>query len=139
MLLVIVAGVFALLSLQDRSGHHIIRIGSAVFRTRVATTQGERENGLSHRLFMPPGSAMLFVFEHAEKHCFWMKDMKFKIDIIWFDENKRLVYQEQNVAPASYPKNFCPPTPVKYVVEVNAGMSLRYGWQIGDKLTLQNQ
>jgi uncharacterized membrane protein (UPF0127 family) len=42
---------------------------------------------------------MLFVFEDSAKYSFWMKDMKFLIDIIWLDNDGKVVHIEQNLQP----------------------------------------
>ena len=46
--------------------------------------------------------------------------MKFSIDIIWLDANKKVVQLEKNVPPSSYPNTFCADN-AQYVIELNAG------------------
>jgi uncharacterized membrane protein (UPF0127 family) len=41
--------------------------------------------------------AMLFVFQQSARHSFWMKDMKFPIDIIWLDSDEKVVYIKENM------------------------------------------
>jgi hypothetical protein len=43
--------------------------------------------GLAVKNQLKENEAMLFIFEESAKHSFWMKDMKFPIDIIWLDSN----------------------------------------------------
>mgnify|MGYP003619947820 CR=1 FL=1 len=79
--------------------------------------------GLSGRESMPANQGMLFVFPESSKHCFWMKDMQFPLDMIWVDANKKVVHVEADVQPDSYPNEICPPQPAVYVIEVNAGVA----------------
>jgi uncharacterized membrane protein (UPF0127 family) len=41
-----------------------------------------------------------------------------------------------NLAPESYPQTFSPPTPVKYVLEINAGQAAQFGVEAGDEVNL---
>lgn len=74
---------------------------------------------------------MLFVFDRADYHSFWMKDMNFAIDIIWIDESKKIIDITRNAEPESYPNIFKPRLPVRYVLEVTSGWSKENNIQIG--------
>ena len=50
-----------------------------------------------------------------------MKEMNFPIDIIWLDENLKIVAIKENAMTESYPEVFTPSTPARYVLEVPAG------------------
>ncbi len=113
------------------------RIGEGYFNFEIADDARERTQGLSGRDSLADTEALLFVFETTDNHCFWMKDMKFNIDILWFDENKKLVYEKRDVSPASYPKNFCPNMPTKYVAEVTAGVAEKNQIQHGSVLDIE--
>jgi uncharacterized membrane protein (UPF0127 family) len=63
--------------------------------------------------------------------------MKFSIDILWFDENKNLVYEKRNVSPETYPESFCPDLPTKYVAEVTAGVAEKNQIKLGDHLDIE--
>ena len=52
--------------------------------------------GLAVKNQLKENEAMLFVFEKPGKHSFWMKDMKFPIDIIWLDSTGKIVHIEEN-------------------------------------------
>jgi hypothetical protein len=80
---------------------------------------------------------MLFVFNHPSQHVFWMKDMNFPIDMIWLDENLKIIYFQKNVLPESYPATFGPDQNSLYVLEVNAGFSDKHNLKIGDSLSFQ--
>jgi uncharacterized protein len=72
---------------------------------------------------------MLFVFENEAEHIFWMKDMRFPIDIIWLDSNKTIIHIEHNVQPCSF-GSFCPTYKPDgnslYVLETVAGFANKY-------------
>jgi uncharacterized membrane protein (UPF0127 family) len=109
----------ALLSLKNNQNTVTIRHKS--YKVSVANSPEERERGLSGRESMPKQAGMLFTFEQAGRHCFWMKDMRINIDILWFDTNKKLIDKQLNASPESYPWSFCPNDDALYVLELNAG------------------
>lgn len=109
-----------------------LQVGIAIYSLECAITPAERSQGLSGRSGLPENTGMLFVFEKPAIYKFWMKDMKFPLDIIWLDESKRVVFIEKNVSPESYPNYFAPTDDSKYVLEINAGQSDKYGIKVGD-------
>lgn len=107
----------------------------------VVDTPASREQGLSGRKALYEEKGMLFVFDHPGKYGFWMKDMLFSIDIIWISEEGTVVHVERNVTPESYsqhnpPKTFVNKPDAKYVLEVSAGTSEKYGLYLGTKVKI---
>lgn len=103
-------------------------------RYETAATTAEHQRGLSGRSGLPFNSGILFVFNDEREHCFWMKDMKFSIDIVWLDKSRNIVHMAENAAPSSYPDSFCPDKPSKFVVEVSSGRASELGWSVGQNL-----
>ena len=79
---------------------------------------------------------MLFVFDKPDTYGFWMKDMRFPIDIIWISGDK-VIYVLSEVHPDSYPNLFKPPIPVDKVLEINAGLSRKLGITEGTPFILK--
>ena len=92
-----------------------------------------RERGLSGRDHLAPTDGMLFRFDVNQPVCVWMKDMKFPLDILWLDADRRITYSKQNVQPDTYPQAFC--HDAQYVVEVNAGTIKAANLRLGQQLT----
>jgi len=104
------------------------------YQLEVATTTIAQERGLSGRLSMPAKQGMLFSFNGEAQRCFWMKGMRFPLDIIWLNGRKQVVHLERNVSPKTYPETFCPPQLAQYVVELNAGQARIAGITTGETL-----
>ena len=86
------------------------------------TTKQDQTKGLSGRSQLAKGHGMLFEFDGPTREsCIWMKDMRFNIDVYWFDTTGRMISSESNMAPNSFPKILCPQLPAAFVVEVPAG------------------
>lgn len=121
----------------QRKGFTTVTIRDLVVEARVASKASERKKGLSGQENLPLGGGLLFVFENSGLYSFWMKDMKFAIDIIWIDENKKVVYIVQNAPPEPSRDEdeltlYRPEGVAKYVLEINAGLTQRHGIVIGD-------
>jgi uncharacterized membrane protein (UPF0127 family) len=111
--------------------------GGKTFKTEVAATESSRELGLSGRDSIAADYAMLFVFDFPDYHGFWMKDMKFAIDMIWLDADKKIIYMKKDVKPETYPEGYRPDKKDSYVVEVAAGTSDQLGLKVGDTVMFQ--
>lgn len=73
-------------------------INSRTISAYVARSESEKARGLSGRLGLKKNEGMLFIFEAAERYGFWMKDIRFPIDIIWIRDRK-IVGLEKNIPP----------------------------------------
>lgn len=90
-----------------------------IAKTAIGARQHIR--GLSGLTELSDGEGMLFVFDKSDKYGFWMKDMFFSIDILWIDEEGKVVHIKENATPESYPEVFKPDIPARFVLEVKAG------------------
>lgn len=99
----------------------IVRIGGVEVSVTVASTPDARSQGLSGRSGLAQNEGMLFVFPEDGLYSFWMKDMRFSIDILWLSGDGTVVHIEENVDPGSYPATYTSTTPARYVLEVPAG------------------
>lgn len=105
----------------DWSSRVRLKIGQAEVLADVARTAKEREAGLSGRSGLGDDEGMLFVFDQPGYYPFWMKEMKFPIDIIWISEDLEIVDISSNLSPDSFPQTFRSQRPVLYVLEVERG------------------
>ena len=108
-----------------------VRIGEAVISAEVAKTEQEIARGLSGREALPKGSGMLFVFDEPGKYGFWMKNMKFSLDIVWIRDNAVIGISEGLEPEGELPVHtYRPSEPVNYVLEVPAGFVEKNGIRI---------
>ncbi len=108
-----------------------LQIKGQIFNYEAADTPGAQEKGLGGRDYLPFDRAMLFRFPSPGRQCFWMKDMRFNLDIIWLSSSKKVVHIEPNLSPNTYPQSYCAGD-TQYVVEVNANNSQELGLHEGD-------
>jgi uncharacterized membrane protein (UPF0127 family) len=122
------------ISQELRSGsngyqHVNVTLNGLVLVADIAATDEQRTNGLSVKDRLDENEAMLFVFDYEALHTFWMKNMKFPIDIIWIDSDKTVVYIEHNVEPCSsdiFCPVFRPDHDSLYVLETIGGFAERH-------------
>ncbi len=105
-----------------------------VFYVEIADTPESRAKGLMGRKNLPDDRGMLFVFEEPGIYSFWMKNTLVPLDIIWLNEDKKVVYISKNNHP---PKRgdfpiIKPRVTAKYVLEISGGMSEKIGLNVGD-------
>jgi len=146
--ILIIAGSFFLFfsSMVNAPDHQVVIVGTRI-NVEIMQTAAEREQGLSGHEPLADNQGMLFIFEKSGLYGFWMKDMLFSIDIIWFTPTcpepcrggevegpARIVHIEKNVAPNTYPKVFAPKEPAQYVLELNAGLADKYDWHENDEV-----
>lgn len=121
-----------------------IKIGTKSLLVEVSDTQETRNKGLSGRETLGENEGMLFVFESKNiKPAFWMKDMKFSIDIIWIKDNKVAQITKEIPAPTPGTEDrnlplYIPDAPIDYVLEVNSGFSDKNEIKAGDPIDLSN-
>lgn len=118
-----------------------ITIGDRSFKVTVASSQQEREIGLSGTNSLQQDQGMLFLFEKPDFYPFWMRNMKFPIDIIYI-KNDTIVTIKSNAAPPEdnreNPIIYTPTEPADKVLEIQAGLSEKYNFKNGDKVTIEN-
>jgi hypothetical protein len=124
-------------TLSDFPGYQTstVQIDGTAIRVAIADTSALQELGLGNRDSLPMGEGMLFVFGVDKEYAFWMKDMRFSIDMVWLSATGSIVYMAQNVSPATYPEDFVPTAPARYVLELPAGYALEHGIKVGDIAT----
>ena len=96
--------------------------------------------GLSVKNQLRENESMLFVFEEPLRHTFWMKDMKFPIDIIWLDSNSKIVHIEENLMPCPLVlicPSYAPNADSQYVLETIAGFAQRHNISLGTTIKFE--
>lgn len=111
-----------------------VRLGTAVFKARLADDSDERIQGLSGVSSLRANEALLMAFDTDREWGIWMKDMQIPLDILWLDKDRKVVHVVKNASPdLGTSTTFTPTEPARYVLEVNAGMSTAYNIKVGDE------
>lgn len=113
------------------------------FTLMVAQSEHDKSVGLSGRQSLSPNTGMIFVFDKPGIYSFWMKDMKFPIDMVFLN-NTTIDTIYKNIPPPAAHENtanlkvYSPQNNINYVLELPAGTADKYSLKPGDTITLQN-
>jgi uncharacterized membrane protein (UPF0127 family) len=106
----------------------------------VPITSELMAKGLAVKNQLKEDEAMLFIFEESAQHSFWMKDVKFPIDIIWLDSDSKVGHIEQNLQPCVSVlicTSYSPDIDSQYVLETVAGFTQRYNVNVGTNIDIE--
>lgn len=107
----------------------------------VADTDAARARGLMFRDTLPDDEGMLFVFAESRRHAFWMRNVLVPLDMMWLDENRRIVWLVESAPPCVDEPCpiYIPERPASSVIEVPGGFTKRHGIRVGDTVRFENR
>jgi len=98
----------------------------------VAATDQNRQLGLMNRKAMPTQHGMLFVFNHDNTHCMWMRNTWLPLSVAFIDASGTIINIE-DMQPQTE-DNHCARRPARYALEMNLGWFAQRGIKAGMKL-----
>jgi hypothetical protein len=130
----VIIGVVGLMSIPSESKlesvefpRGIIMIDDVPLEVQIADTEPRRVRGLMFQDQLPYDQGMIFVFDKPGLYSLWMLNMQFPLDMIWFDEEGKIVHIEKDVPPCKTPleiascQSIVPEGQAVYVLEVTSG------------------
>lgn len=106
---------------------------TASFDIELVDDEASRAKGLMFRKSMPDTHGMLFDFRREEPVWFWMKNTYIPLDMIFVRADGTIATIATDTTPlseATVPSK----VPVRFVLEVNAGVARSLGLRPGDRL-----
>ena len=104
----------------------------------IAEDDYETQTGLMYRKSMQDDRGMLFIFPDERPRAFYMKNTEFALDIIFLNTDKKVVSIQTNAKPLD-PTSLPSEGPAKYVLEVNSGLTEKWGLKAGDRFDFSRQ
>jgi len=112
-------------------------VGDREIQAEIADNVVERAQGLSGRESMCETCGMLFVFPQAQVQNFWMRDMRFPLDIIFIrDDRITEIFADVPVPSNGEIPRVESRESADQVLELNAGVSGKLGIRVGDEIDL---
>ncbi|MBI1308734.1 MAG: DUF192 domain-containing protein [Proteobacteria bacterium] len=111
-----------------------VQVGQAKVEAEVADTDAEREHGLMGRQVMAEDQGMLFVWDTADRHIFWMKDTPLPLDMIFIAGGKVVGVKAQ--AQPYDESNIDVGVDSDSVLEMNGGWAARHHVAVGDAVAV---
>jgi uncharacterized membrane protein (UPF0127 family) len=104
----------------------------------VADTHWKRAVGLMFRKELPKDHGLLMVFDQPCRPGIWMFGMRFPIDIIFLDSEKKVIHTVKNARPLGLKwkswRVYYPPSQAKYVLEINGGTQQKNELKLGTQI-----
>jgi len=122
---------------QEQNKTALVSLGGVNVTASLSTTPDSQSKGLSIKDSLNENEGMLFIFESPQKYSFWMKDMKFPIDIIWINSTGKIVHIEKNLSPCYLLlpcPSYAPNNDSLYVLEVVSNFTNKFGVSVGDSV-----
>lgn len=118
-----------------------VTVGDETIIAELADTAELRSRGLGFRDGLAPGTGMLFVYGEPGSRSFWMKGMRFCLDIIWIEDGEitgaaENACPEPGVADADLAR-YVSDVPVRYVLELPAGWLDERGYGAGTPVDVE--
>lgn len=144
LILIIIAGV-AFYQFSKNQGQQMQTNGKATineqtFDVEVVRDAKDQQIGLTKYNAINENQGMLFIFERPDTYGFWMRNMKFPLDII-FIRDDTVVAISKEVQPveqeAENPPVYQPEVPADKVLEIQSGLAEKYNIKTGDKVEFE--
>lgn len=114
-----------------------ITINNHSWTAETVATPDEQELGLSNRESLPADHGMYFVFDNTAERTFWMKNMKFPLDIIWIKDDEVAGVDYGAMPEGEMPTSFYySKGAINRVLEINKGEAMKYNIKKGDKIKI---
>jgi uncharacterized protein len=125
-------------AVDDLNSRVVTLPGGQKVKAEVMIHPGDMGRGMMFRDSLAPDRGMLFLHRQSGRHTYWMYQVKIPLDIIWLDENRRIVEISANTPPCEKGANECPhyggKADSRYVLELAGGMARKFGLQEGHQL-----
>jgi uncharacterized membrane protein (UPF0127 family) len=108
-----------------------VKVNGKTFDVELPKNPDAFDKGLGGRPCITDSEGMFFRFKQPGQYPFWMKGMKFPIDIIWISAGHKVAAIEVDEAPSTYPDKFVNQRPAQYVLEIKANLSKQLNINIG--------
>ena len=115
-----------------------VTIANTRIPVELAITPAQQSLGLGERDHLEWGHGMLFLHEEQKARSYWMKGMRFDIDIIWIRDGRisEIAHAVPHV-PGENGPTVKSSEVVDQVLEVPAGYSMIQGWRKGQRVRVE--
>lgn len=139
--IVLIIFVFSIFSLLNKRESNKLTIQTEKrdisFNIEFVKSPSNKATGLSKYNSIEDNYGMVFLNDSDTKISFWMKNMKFPIDIIFINSNNTIIDIHKNNQPCLYNAScplITPTSNYRTVLEINSGLVDKYEIKVGDKV-----
>jgi len=124
--------------MEDLLTREVTLPGGHIIRAETAVDTRDMMRGLMFRDSLAPDHGMLFVHPVSGNYGYWMYQTNIPLDMIWMDQNHRIVELVENAPPCKTAASKCPHfgghEPARFVLELNGGSIRKFGIRKGQTI-----
>jgi uncharacterized membrane protein (UPF0127 family) len=124
--------------MEDLLTREVTLPGGHIIRAETAVDTRDMMRGLMFRDSLAPDHGMLFVHPVSGNYGYWMYQTNIPLDMIWMDQNHRIVELVENAPPCKTAASKCPHfgghQPARFVLELNGGSIRKFGIRKGQTI-----
>ncbi len=104
-----------------------IKIDNKIINVEIADSDDERQRWLMFRdENLSPNSGLLLVYDRPDLYSMWLLNIRYPLDLLWFDQQGNLVYTVRDAQPCDNVLDFTTCTfkntkPSKFVLAAHSG------------------
>lgn len=118
----------------------LVIVGSShscyLFDIYLAVTPAQTGRGLMYVRDLPETTGMLFVYDEDDYHSMWMKNTLIPLDMLYARADGTIATIHSNAEPHSL-ESLGPSEPVRYVLELNGGVTAKFRIDLNSRLIWQ--
>ncbi len=115
----------------------VTKTGEHRFKVELAVKNEERQRGLMYREHLADDEGMVFFFEAMQPLSFWMKNTWIPLDMIFIDDDLKIVGIVENAEPLTTNSRKVPGKDSRFVFEVRGGLTRELGIGAGDTVRFE--
>src|SRR5579864_8499031 len=124
--------------IEDIMTRDVTLPGGQIIKAETAVDTRDMLRGLMFRTSLAPDHGMLFVHPVTGRYSYWMYQTYIPLDMIWMDENHKIVEIVENAEPCKTPASKCAHygghQDARFVLELNGGQARKYNLKVGDTI-----
>jgi len=124
---------------KEKRDLSVLRVGEQSLGVEIADSAEEWSQGLSGREQLAEDEGMLFVFDDQVRRSFWMRQMRFSLDMMFIRNGRVSELFPRVPAPGEGQDGreirIQSQEPADWVLEVNSGWAQEHGIKVGDEVT----
>ena len=125
-------------TIEDFNVTEVTLPGGQVIKAETRISQEDMLRGMMFRTSIAPDHGLLYLYRTPGHYQLWMFQTPLRLDMIWMDDNHKIVEIVENAQPCETAASKCPQLGgheiARYVLQLSGGMAQRYHLHTGQAI-----